>query len=127
MGGLVLILPVLAFDFWLLATTGRKRFRQWARTAGWPRLAGTVAVGLALGVWLAFFVHYKWGDKTRVTGFPIPAAFASLEDVRWIATEVSPVMRGAALAVNLLSGLAATMIPSKFAEFLQSVKAELAR
>jgi len=126
-GGLIIILPVLALDFWLLATTGKTQFHRWARAGAWPRLAGTAALGAALGVWLSFFVEYNWGDKMRVTGFPIPAAFASLEDGRWVAALPPPAMRGAAAGVDFLSGLAATMIPFKFAEFLRSVKAELAR
>jgi len=56
MGGLIIILPVLAFDFWLLATTGKKQLKIWTQARGWPRLAGAAGLGVALGIWLAFFI-----------------------------------------------------------------------
>jgi hypothetical protein len=126
MGALFLMLPVLAFDLWLLLTTGKTQWRKWARPGEWRRLAGTLALGAALGIYLAFFVKYSWSDKMRVIGFPIPSVFFHLEDGNWVDFVLpGPVMWAA--AVNLLSGLAATMAPFKFAEFLRSVKAELAR
>jgi hypothetical protein len=82
---------------------------------------------VALGVGLAFFAKYKWGAAMRVAGFPIPCAFSNLQDGRWGDFTPPPPMRWSAAAVNLLTGFAAPMIPFKFAEFLQSVKAELRR
>ncbi|MGD1087035.1 MAG: hypothetical protein ABSA47_20050 [Verrucomicrobiota bacterium] len=127
MPALLLILPVLAFDLWLLATTGKKLFHKWARPGAWPRLAAAGAAGVALGVGLAFFVKYKWGPAMRVSGFPVPAAFSHLQDGRWDDSLPPAPLRWAALAVNLLSGLAAPALPFKFAQFLRSVKAELRR
>lgn len=124
---LLIMLPVVVFDIWLLATTGRTQFRKWARPGGWPRLAGTIAAGIALGIWLAFFVAYRWGQKMRVTGFPIPDSFLFLQSGAWVPSDAPRWIPPAARVVNLLSGMAATMVPFKFAEFLRSVKAELAR
>jgi len=127
MGALILMLPVLAFDIWLLATTGKTQWIKWARPGEWRRLAGALAIGAVLGVWLAFFVGYKWSDKMRVTGFPIPVAYFHLEDGKWVDFIPPPIVQWTAVGINFLSGFAATMIPFKFAEFLRSVKAELAR
>jgi len=127
MGGLILILPVLAFDFWLLATTGKRQFKIWRQARAWPRLAGTAGLGIALGIWLAFFAQYKWDAQTRAEGFPIPDAFSSLQNGRWSALLPLPslALQLLGIAANLLSGLAACCVPFKAAEFLRSVKAEL--
>jgi|ERR1039458_7710929 hypothetical protein len=127
MGGLIIILPVLAFDVWLLATTGKKQFKIWTQAPAWPRLAGAAAIGVALGIWLAFFVQYKWDSQTRAEGFPIPDAFSSLHNGQWSVFLPPPslALQFSAIAANFLSGLAAPLLPFKAAEFLRSVKAEL--
>ena len=43
MGGLFLIVPVVAFDIWLSCTTGRRQLPQWAVRGQW-RPIGLVAV-----------------------------------------------------------------------------------
>lgn len=125
MGALILILPVLAFNVWLLATTGKKQIKIWRQARAWPRLAGAAFIGLALGVWLALFVQYKWGSGLRVIGFPIPVCFFHLEDGNWVDYPLPTAMQWAGWAANFLTGLAAPFIPFKAAEFLRSVKAEL--
>jgi len=125
MGGLILILPLLAFDLWLLATTGKKQFQIWRRASAWPRLAGAAALGLALAVWLAFYVQYQWGSELRVIGLPVPVCFFHLEDGQWVDFVPPAPMQWAGCAVNFLTGLAAPFIPFKAAQFLRSVKAEL--
>ena len=127
MGGLILIVPVLAFDVWLLATTGKRQFKIWTQARAWLRLAGAVVLGIALGVWLAFFVQYNWDTQTRAEGFPIPDAFSSLQNGRWTAFLPPPslALQLLGIAANFLSGLAAPLLPFKAADFLRSVKAEL--
>jgi hypothetical protein len=125
MGALILILPVLAADVWLLATTGKKQFKIWSQARAWPRLAGAAALGAALGVWLALFVQYKWGSEIRVIGFPVPVCFFHLEDGNWVDYLMPTAMQWLGAAANFLSGLAVPLIPFKAAEFLRSVKAEL--
>jgi hypothetical protein len=125
MGAFVIILPVLAFDVWLLATTGKKQFKIWTQARAWPRLAGALTLGVALGVWLALFVEYKWGAGMRVIGFPVPARFFHLADGNWCELSPPPAIQYLGWAANLLSGLAAPFLPFKAAEFLRSVKAEL--
>jgi len=125
MGALILILPVLAFDVWLLATTGKKQCQIWRQARAWPRLAAAAVIGLALGVWLSFFLEYKWGSAMRVTGLPVPVCFFHLEDGNWVDYPLPKAMQWAGCAVNFLTGLAAPFMPFKAAEFLRSVKAEL--
>jgi hypothetical protein len=127
MGGLIIILPVLAVDVWLLATTGKKQFKLWTQARAWRRLAGAATIGCALAVWLAFFVQYRWDAQTRAQGFPVPDAFSSLQNGRWppFLPPRSLALQLLAIAANFLSGLAAPLLPFKAAEFLRSVKAEL--
>ena len=127
MGGLILILPVLAFDVWLLATTGKRQFKIWTQARAWLRLAAAAGLGVALGVWLAFFAQYNWDTQTRAEGFPIPDAFSILQNGRWTAFLPPPslALQLLGIAANFLSGLAAPLLPFKASEFLRSVKAEL--
>jgi len=125
MGGLILILPVLALDIWLLATTGKKQIKIWTQARAWLRLAGAASLGVALAIWLSLFVEYKWGSTIRVIGFPVPVCFFHLEDGNWVDFIPPAAMQYLGWAANFLSGLAAPIIPFKAAEFLRSVKAEL--
>ncbi len=125
MGALILIFPVLAADVWLLATTGKNQFNIWFQARAWTRLAAVAAIGVALGVWLGFFVQYKWGANLRVVGFPVPVCFLHLQDGKPKDYLAPAAMQWLGTAANFLSGLAVPLIPCKAAEFLRSVKAEL--
>jgi hypothetical protein len=125
MGGLILIIPILAFDVWLSCTTGRRQVRRWLELGQWPRIVAVFAAGLALAVWLTFFVRYGNGTKMRIQGFPIPLVFFHLEDKTWTRTTLPSSLPYAGAAADFFTGLAAPFIPFKIAEFLKKVKAEL--
>jgi len=125
MGGLLLILPIAAFDLWLACTTGRRQLAQWRAQKDWRRPAGVAAIGLLLAVWLAFFVQYGNGALLRVRGFPVPVAFLHLDGITWARTAPPPPLPALGAAANFLTGLAAPLIPLKIAEFLRKVKEEL--
>jgi hypothetical protein len=129
MGGLILILPVLAVDVWLLVTTGKKQFGLWSQAGRRSRLAGAIAICVLLGIWLAFFIQYRWDATTKARGFPIPDAFSSLQNDQWSVFLPTPSLALQLLGVlaNFLSGLVIPLIPFKAAEFVRSVKAELHR
>jgi hypothetical protein len=124
MGGLIFIIPILAFDVWLSCTTGRRQMRRWLELKQWRRIVAAGAAGLALAVWLTFFVQYGNGPETR-KGFPIPLLFFHPEDKTWTRTALPAALFYASAAADFLTGLAAPFIPSKIAEFLKQVKAEL--
>ena len=124
MGGLIFIIPILAFDVWLSGTTGRRQVRRWLELKQGPRIALAGAVGLALAVWLTFFVRYGRGAELR-EGFPIPLHFFQAENQIWARTALPVPLFYAAAAADFLTGLAAPFIPYKVAEFLKQVKAEL--
>jgi hypothetical protein len=125
MAGLILILPILAFDIWLFCTTGQRQVGRWLELKQGPRLAAALALGLALAVWLTFFVRYGDGPKMRIQGFPIPLGFFHLEDKGWTQTVLPASLPYAGATADFLTGLAAPFIPYKIAEFLKKVKAEL--
>jgi hypothetical protein len=125
MVGLLFILPILAFDIWLSWTTGRRQVRRWLELRQWPRLVSALAAGLALAIWLTFFLRYGNGPKMRIQGFPIPFVFFRLEDQTWSRTVLPSSLPYAGAATDFLTGLAAPFIPCKIAEFLRKVKAEL--
>jgi hypothetical protein len=125
MAGLILIIPILAFDVWLSCTTGKRQVRRWLELRQWSRVAGAFAAGLVLAVWLTFFLRYGAGPKMRIQGFPIPLFFFHLEDKGWTETGLPASLPYAGAVADFLTGLAAPFIPYKVAEFLKRVKAEL--
>jgi hypothetical protein len=124
MVGLIIIIPILAFDIWLSCTTGRRQVGRWLELRQWRRIVAALATGLALAVWLTFFVQYGNGPEMR-KGFPIPLLFFHPEDKTWARTALPASLLYAGVAADFLTGLAAPFIPFKIAEFLKQVKAEL--
>jgi hypothetical protein len=125
MGGLFLIVPIVAFDLWLSATTGRRQLTEWKARRNWRHPAIALAVGLLLAVWLAFFVRYSGGATLRIQGFPVPVAFLRLDGTTWTRTTLPGIVYDLGVAANFLTGLAAPLIPFKIAEFFKVVKEEL--
>jgi len=125
MGGLILVLPVLAFDVWLSVTTGQRVIKRWISQGQWRFIAAITATGLLLALWLTFFLHYNWSKEERVVGFPVPRVFYALQDKVWVRTTLSGIMGYLGAAADFITGLAAPFIPFKIAEFLKIVKAEI--
>jgi hypothetical protein len=125
MGGLFLIVPVVAFDIWLSCTTGRRQLQLWASRGQRRPTAYVLGIGLILAVWVTFFAKYQWSQDQRVEGFPIPRVFFHQEGKTWTRTTLPGMMPYISGAADFLTGLVAPMIPFKVAEFLKKVKAEL--
>ena len=124
MGGLVFILPILAFDVWLACTTGRTQWVKWRQAKAWRPMAAAVIVGVVLA---AIFATLDWhqGDKLRLKGLPAPFEFSYLEDNKWVTTDAEPLLVILARVTDAITGLAAPLIPFKIGEFLLKVKEEL--
>ena len=114
MGGLLLIVPIVAFDLWLACTTGRRQLALWRTRKAWRPMAAVAAAGLLLAVCLTFLLRYNVGTD-RLKGFPIP----------WANTTLPAAVTILAAATDFLTGLTAPFIPYKIAEFLKEVKAEM--
>jgi hypothetical protein len=125
MGGLFLIVPVVAFDIWILCTTGMRQYHDWSGRRHWRPMIYVLCSGFVLAVALTFFVRYQWDKEQRVEGFPIPLVFFHQEGKAWTRTTLQGVMPYIGGAADFLSGLVAPLIPFKVAEFIKVVKAEL--
>jgi hypothetical protein len=123
--GLIFIIPIIAFDVWLFQTTGRRQLRQWVDARQWKYLAGCFLIGLALAIWLTFFIQYRSSSDLRVEGFPIPLVFFHLDGKNWTRTVLPSTLPYIGTMADFLTGLTAPFIPYKVAEFLKKVKAEL--
>jgi hypothetical protein len=125
MGGLFLIVPVVAFDIWLSCTTGQRQLQRWADHGQRRPMLCMLAIGFVLAIGLTFFVQYGWGQDQRVKGFPIPLVFFHQDGNTWTRTTLPNGMSYIGGAADFLTGLVAPLIPFKVAEFLKVVKAEL--
>jgi hypothetical protein len=126
MAGLIFILPVLAFDVWLLITTGRKQVRLWRENKKWRPLALAVGIGLVLAIALPAFVPFGTGPRGRMIGFPIPLVFLTQDDKQQMTrTTLTGALWFFGILTDVSTGLAAPFIPFKVADFLKAVKAEM--
>jgi hypothetical protein len=126
MGGLIIVIPIVAFDLWLSLTTGRRQIRRWLELRQWRPMALAFAFGIVTAVLITFVIKYTWSGKTKVIGIPIPLTFFHLEDNNiWTHTGLPGPMPYIALFTDILTGLAAPFIPYKVAEFIKAVKAEM--
>jgi len=125
MGSIILILPILAFSVWLLATTGRRVCQQAITDDRWTRLLIVVVVGFVLGWLFTFRVHYKMGATLRLHSFPVPSLFTYLQDATWVDSPLPHSMQLAVYFVDFVFGIAIAFFPFKIAEFFRQVKAEV--
>lgn len=124
MGGLIVIIPILAFNIWLCCTTGRKQTRKWIELKQWRQMLAAGAIGAVLAIVITFFIQYGHGLERR-KGFPIPLFFFQENEKIWTRTDLPKAVWYLSAAVDVLTGLASPFIPYKIADFLQQVKAEL--
>jgi hypothetical protein len=125
MGSAVLIIPILAFSFWLLATTGRRTAQRAVASRNFVRLALVVIVGAAIGWLFATRVEYKMGATLRLHSFPIPSLFIYLQDEKWVNSPLPEVLRLVVYATDFLCGFTIPFFPFKIGEFFREVKEEL--
>jgi hypothetical protein len=123
--GLILIIPVLAFDIWLLLTTGRRFLAQPPAPGRRRELTLMLCVGTALGIVFAFFAHYSLSKTFRIVGFPIPIALSQLEKDQWLNAQDPLAIRVLAQITDFISGFAVVLLPRKIGEFLDKVRQEL--
>jgi len=125
MGTLILILPILGFSIWLLATTGRRVVAETRATGKWLKFFGVVIVGIALGWLFTFRVQYKIVPTLRLHSFPVPSLFVYQQDSKWVDSPLPPAMYILVQIVDFVFGIALAFFPFKVAEFFREVKAEL--
>jgi hypothetical protein len=121
--GFIFILPIAAASAWILGTTLRKIFSERTGSERTKVLLKIFIVGVGLGIWLGFFIHYRPNANFQIYGFPIPLKFFQLKDGDWISSNPSlPIQIGTIIA-NFLFALAIPCLPLKISQFVQQIKA----
>lgn len=118
--GFIIIIPIAALAVRLIYSMFR-RLRGGDFNAEWRRAFAILSiVGLALGIWFAFFFQYTVGNY-RLQGFPIPAGIAIREKpgAPWQTSTMPLPVRIGAMTTNLLSGVALCLLPMSFAAFIK--------
>ena len=116
--GLIVILPLLAFAFWVLTKSVKLyRGRNWPK--GWVGLFWiSAALGLALGVWCCGFAEW---EAMRFRRLPIPIEYRHPEE-GWILLEFPNYIRSLALFADFVLGVMMAMFPitvaMRLAEFM---------
>lgn len=116
--GLIVILPLLAFAFWVLTKSVKLyRGRNWPK--GWVGLFWiSAALGLALGVWCCGFAEW---EAMRFRRLPIPIEYRS-PDEGWIPLEFPGYIRSLVLFADFFLGVMMAMFPvtvaMRLAEFM---------
>ncbi len=117
--GFLVIIPFAALFGWSIFAIFR-----WLRRGRYPRkwwraFAILASVGLALGIFLAFFLQYTVA-KIHLQGFPIPVVITSREpDGPWVQSSMPLPVRLGGIVTDLLSGIALCVAPIAAAAFLK--------
>jgi uncharacterized membrane protein YfcA len=123
--GFIIILPFGALAGWCIFAIFR-----WLRRGGfdrkwWRAFAMLASIGLALGVWFAFFLDYKVANAS-LHGFPIPVGIANREKPGepYVASDLPVAIRLGGVVTNLLSGIAICLGPIAVAAFFKENRAK---
>ncbi len=105
--GLIVILPLLAFAFWVLTKSVKLyRGRNWPK--GWVGLFWiSAALGLALGVWCCGFAEW---EAMRFRRLPIPIEYRPPGE-GWIPLEFPGYIRSLVLFADFVLGVMMAMFP----------------
>jgi len=122
--GFIFILPIAAASAWILGTTLRKIFSERTGSERTKVLVKILVVGIALGIWLGFFVHYRPNANYQLFGFPIPVQFSELKNEVWVDSIPSLPIRIGTVIANFLFALAVPCVPLKIGQFVQQMRGE---
>lgn len=109
--GIFIVVFVLALSSWVLVALFRRLHRQHAPPARWLAFGVLVALGVAVGIWCAFYVEYHIGSRYRIGSFPIPIVFFHLEDGQWVDFPVPVFQAWAAVFTNIITITAPCTLP----------------
>jgi hypothetical protein len=109
--GMALVVALLIGSSWLLVSLVHRFRRKRVTAPWWIALAILVAVGIAVGVWCAFFFEYQVGPRYRFVSFPLPVAFFHLEGGEWVDFPVPSFQAWAAALTNIISVTALATSP----------------
>ena len=109
--GILVVIALLGLSSWVFFFTFRRLRRRHARRAWWVALYSAVAVGAALGYWLAFHFEYQPSSRWRFFSFPVPVVFFHLEDGQWVDFPTPKFFGYLAMFTNILIITASAILP----------------
>jgi uncharacterized membrane protein YfcA len=123
--GFIIIIPFAALAGWSIFAIFRWLRRGDFDRQWWKAFALLASAGLALGIWLTFFLQYKVAN-THMEGFPIPVGISSREkpDAPWVKSVMPVPIRIGGVITNLLSGVALCLAPLAVAAFFKEHRAQ---
>ncbi len=118
--GFIIILPFAALAVWSIFAIFRWLHRGGYDRQWWRAYAGLTTVGLALGIWFAFFLHYQVANA-RLEGFPIPVGITNRDKpgAPWVKSNLPAPIRVGGKITDLLSGVALCLAPIAVAAFFK--------
>ena len=124
--GFVITIPFGARAGWSIFAVAR-----WLRRGGygrewWKAFVILGSVGLAVGVWFAFFIQYKMAN-VHLEGFPIPVSIADREkpDAPLVKSAMPVPILISARFTDVLSGVALCLAPIAVAMFAKENRGKL--
>ncbi len=122
--GFIFILPIAAASAWILGTTLRKIFSERTGSERAKVLVNIFVIGIALGIWLGFFTHYRPNANYQLHGFPIPLKFSQLKDGIWNDSIPSLPIEIGTIIANFLFALAVPCLPLKISQFIGQFRSD---
>ena len=118
--GFIVIIPLATLAGWSIFAIFRWLRRGQFGQKWWRAFGMLGSAGLALGVWFAFFSHYKVSNAS-LEGFPIPVGISTREkpDAPWITSDMPVAIRLGGMLTDLLSGVALCLVPIAVAAFFK--------
>jgi hypothetical protein len=109
--GIFFVILSLVMSSWALVALIRRLRRKHASTPWWVAFSAFVLVGIATGVWCAFYCEYPLGTDFRVGSFPLPVVFFHLEQGQWVDFPVPHFQAWSAALTNVVSITALATLP----------------
>ncbi|HEX3797201.1 MAG TPA: hypothetical protein VH413_00765 [Verrucomicrobiae bacterium] len=124
--GFIFILPLAALAAWSIFSIYRWLRRGGYETKWWRAFASLSAIGLAVGIWLAFFFHYTVA-KISMQGFPIPVVVVthSQTDGALVTSNMPFTIEWSGRITDILSGIALCLAPIAIAAFVRENRGKL--
>ena len=126
LAGFAIIVPIAVVAGWSIF-----RIRRWLWRGGFERKWRTrftihCCVGLALGIFFAFFMKYPIANA-KLEGFPIPVAIANREnrDAPYQVSHMPVTIRAGGMVTDVLFGVALCLAPVAVGAFLKENRGKL--
>ena len=126
LAGFVIIVPFGALAGWSIYAIFRWLRRGDFERKWWKAFTIHCCVGLALGIFFAFFMKYRVANA-KLEGFPIPVAIANREKpgAEYQSREMPMTVQIGGLLTDLLSGVALCLAPIAMAAFVKENQGKL--